>query len=445
MKTDRNPDASASGLRFSHRVASIRIFPYSDDRNSMLFHHTVLPNGLEIVAEVKPAAHSAAIGFFVKTGARDEQPEVAGVSHFLEHMAFKGDEQFTAEDVNRIFDEVGASYNASTSEEITVYYAAILPEYIDQTFELLASMMRPSLREDDFNMEKQVILEEIGMYEDMPAFNVYEQAMGLHFAGHPLGQSVLGSNESIAALTAEQMRAYHQSRYGAANLVLAAAGNIDWDHLVALATKHCGDWQAGLPGRVRDEAKPVPQEVWKLKDQMHQQHVMQMAAAPSAQSNLRFAAELVATIVGDEGAGRLYWELVETGLAETADLGYNDFDGSGAWGTYLSCQPEDTFSNLELIQKIYDEFNRTGPTEEELEQARNKVASRVVLSSERPMGRLSSLGGNWVYRKEFRSVDDDLAAINAITLKEIRELLDVYPLRQTTSVGLGPIAGRPGV
>jgi len=407
----------------------------------MHFHHTTLGNGLDLVAETNPAAHSAAVGFFVRTGARDELQDVAGVSHFLEHMAFKGDEKFSAEDVNRIFDEVGASYNASTSEEVTFYYAAILPEYLEQTFELLTSMMRPSLRDEDFNMEKQVIIEEIGMYEDMPAFNVYEQTMGLHFSGHPLGQSVLGSVDSITALSAQQMQTYHQRRYGAGNLVLAAAGNVDWDFLVALAQKYCGHWETGVPGRESHEAQPVPAEHWMQREQMHQQHVMQMAPAPAAQDELRFAAEIVATIVGDDGAGRLHWELVETGLAESADLGYNDFDGSGVWATYLCCQPEETSANLKRISAMYDEFNRTGPTVQEFEQARNKVASRVVLASERPMGRLSSLGGNWIYRNEYRSVSDDLEMLKSLSLADLRRLLDRYPLGQTTTVGLGPIAG----
>ena len=166
----------------------------------MKFHEVKLDNGLQVVAELNPNVHSVAMGFFVRTGSRDETSQVSGVSHFLEHMAFKGDDKFTADDVNRIFDEIGAKYNASTSEEITLFYAAILPEYLDQSFELLASLMRPSLRQDDFDMEKKVILEEIGMYDDQPSFTAYEKCMQTHFAGHPLGQSILGTVESISDL-----------------------------------------------------------------------------------------------------------------------------------------------------------------------------------------------------------------------------------------------------
>jgi len=407
----------------------------------MQFHQTTLENGLEIVAETNAAAYSTAVGFFVKTGARDEAAEVSGVSHFLEHMAFKGDEKFSAEDVNRIFDEVGASCNASTSEEVTFYHATILPEYLERTFELLAGMMRPRLLEADFNTEKQVIIEEIGMYHDIPAVSVYDQTMSLHFSGHPLGHSILGSTESITDLTVSQMWEYHQQRYGAGNLVLAAAGNVNWEELVGLAGKYCGAWQTGSPGRTHDEARPTPVEVWKQQERMHQQHVMRMAAAPAAQDMLRFAAELVATIVGDDGGSRLHWDLVETGLAETAELGYNDFDGSGAWMTYLCCQPEQTLANLERIRTLYDTFNQFGPSDEELERARNKVASRVVLAGERPMGRLASLGGNWVYRHEYRTVASDLDVLNQVSQSDIRRLLERYPLGQTTTVGLGPFSG----
>ena len=154
----------------------------------MNFHHATLDNGLEVVAETNSDVHSVAFGFYVKAGARDESDEVSGVSHFLEHMAFKGTDKFSAEDVNRIFDELGADYNAATGEESTVFYAATLPEYLSQTFEIQAGVLFPSLRQDDFDVEKKVILEEIGMYADQPSSVAYDNAMQTHFSGHPLGR-----------------------------------------------------------------------------------------------------------------------------------------------------------------------------------------------------------------------------------------------------------------
>lgn len=404
----------------------------------MSFHRHELPNGLEIIAEVNPRAYSTALGFFVRAGSRDETAAVSGVSHFLEHMAFKGNDRFTPDDVNRIFDELGAQYNAATSEEMTLYYAAILPEYLPKTFELLANLLTPALRTEDFDTEKQVILEEIGMYDDMPAFAILEKAMESHFAGHPLCRSVLGSVGSVSGLTVDQMRAYFKDRYRAGNILLAAAGNVDWAQLVELAEKHCGAWAAGRPGREVTEAKPKPSKMVLQKD-LKQQHVVQMAPAPCATDRLRFAADIVAVVIGDDSGSRLYWELVDPGIVESADLSYNDYEGSGIWSTYLCSNPETASENLSRIADIYQDVNRRSITFDELEQARNKVASRIVLSGERPMGRLSSLGGNWMYRKEYRTIEDDLADLRAVSLEDVRELLDKYPLGQTTVAGIGPL------
>src|SRR5438046_6001059 len=150
-----------------------------------IFHERKLPNGLQIIGETSPSARSVALGFFVRTGSRDETPEICGVTHFLEHMVFKGTPHRTALDVNHDFDRIGAHYNAFTSEENTVFYAAILPEYLPHAVDILADILRPSLREDDFNMEKKVIIEEIHMYEDRPAWSAYDHAKKAFSAEHP--------------------------------------------------------------------------------------------------------------------------------------------------------------------------------------------------------------------------------------------------------------------
>ncbi len=404
----------------------------------MQFHQHVLPNGLQIVAEMNSSVHSVAAGFFVRTGSRDETHDVSGVSHFLEHMAFKGNGKFVADDVNRIFDEVGANYNASTGEEVTMYYAAVLPEYLDTTMELLSVLMQPSLSQADFDMEKNVILEEIGMYDDHPSFTAYDNIMATHFSGHPLGQSILGTNESITALSAEQMRAYHADRYKAGNITLAVAGNTDFDSLLALIEKHCGSLPSGACDRPLPEVKPVDCVKLVHRESSVQQHIMQMGIAPKGSETLRFAAELLAVVVGDDSSSRLFWELVDPGYVESADLGYNEYDGAGTWMTYLSCMPDDVEKNIARMHKVFHDVNQGGITAEELEQAKNKVASRVVLRGERPMGRLASLGGNWVYRKEYNSIADDLAIVRGLSLKDVGELLEKYPLKFNTTVGVGP-------
>lgn len=405
----------------------------------MNFHQTRLPNGLQIVAELNPRAYSVALGFMVNAGSRDETAEVSGVSHFLEHMAFKGNARYTADDVNRIFDELGAKYNAYTSEEVTFYHAAVLPEYLPQTFELLSILPFPSLRQEDFDVEKKVILEEIGMYQDQPNWVAFEAVMQQFFAKHPLGNSILGSPESITALTSEQMRDYHAQRYRAGNIVLAVTGNTTWEEVLRLAEKYCGGWPVGEPGRQTPANHPTPAERIITKADSVQQQVAQMSPAPSAVDPHRFAAELLTVIVGDHGSSRLYWDLVDTGDAEGADLGYHEYHGSGAWMTYLTCAPEDVEKNLARIHEIYDEVNRDGVTETEVMQAKSKVASRVVLRGERPKGRLGSLAGNWVYRQEYRSIEDDLADLRSVTVESIRKLLDEFPLGQMSTATVGPL------
>src|SRR6266571_735729 len=194
----------------------------------MPFHQHTLENGLSVVGESSPSARSMALGFFVRTGSRDETPEVAGVTHFLEHMVFKGTPRRSALDVNMDFDRIGAHYNAFTSEENTVFYAAILPEYLPHAVDILADILRPSLRGEDFEMEKKVIIEEIGMYEDQPTFCAYDNAKRVYFADHKLGNSILGTVASIRALSRDQMHAYFQRRYVAPNITAVAAGRFDW-------------------------------------------------------------------------------------------------------------------------------------------------------------------------------------------------------------------------
>lgn len=407
----------------------------------MKFHEKTLANDLKIVVESNASVHSIAVGFFVRTGARDETPAVNGVSHFLEHMAFKGTEKYSADDVNRIFDEVGADYNASTSEEVTIFYANILPEYLPQTFEVLAGILFPTLRQDDFDMEKNVILEEISMYQDQPMHIAYENAMLRHFSGHPLGVSILGTLDSVGGLTSEQMRQYHADHYRGGNITLAVAGNIEPDVVFELAKNHCGHWPGGRHERPTPEAEPASGGLSIVtKESSTQQNVVQVAPAPSAHSEMRYASELLSIILGEDGGSRIYWDIVDPGHADFADLGYYDYDGSGAYMTWLGCQPETTLDNLKRIRDIFEDVNRNGVTGEELEQAKNKIASRIVLRSERPMGRLSSLGGNWVYRQDYRSVADDLASLTSLTLDDIRATLDRYPLGASTTAAVGPLA-----
>lgn len=409
----------------------------------MTVQHAVLENGLQIIGEPLPQARSIAFGFFVRAGARDETEANNGVSHFLEHMAFKGTDRYSAAEVNLLFDEVGAHYNAATGEESTMYYATVLPEFLAETFAVQAAILFPALRQDDFETEKQVILEEIGMYDDQPSFVAYDQAMHLHFSGHPLGHTILGTKESVTALTAEQMLAYHTARYASENIVLAVSGRYDWDEVRALAQQHCGHWPAGGAPRVITLAAPIVRQRLFPRAHLQQQTVCAFCPAPSISHPLRDAADLLAVIVGDDANSRLFWELVDDGSADSAELQYQEFEGAGTYLSVLIGDPEATAENLQVFQSVYDAVNRDGVTPDELSLAQTKLSTRLVLRSERPTGRLGQLGHDWLLRREYRSVEADLARIAAVTPEAIRTVLDEFPLQLMTTVGVGPLTELP--
>ena len=407
----------------------------------MPFHSHKLPNGLQIIGESSPSARSASLGFFVRTGSRDETPDISGVTHFLEHMVFKGTPNRTYLDVNRDFDRIGADYNAFTSEENTVFHAAVLPEYLPQAVDILADILRPSLRDEDFNAEKNVIIEEIGMYEDQPGSCAYDNAKRLFFADHRLGNSILGTVQSITDLRRDQMFDYFTRRYVAPNITVAAAGHFDWPELVHLVEKSCGDW---LPGPVgRDGLRETPGSGGfqvMTKEKVTQEHVILMAGGPPADSPLRHAADLLSMIVGDDSGSRLYWALVDPGLADSADCSFHEYEGTGSFYSSFSGEPDQAESNLEIMLDVLRTVRRDGVKEEELQQARNKVLSRVVRASERPKGRMVAVGMHWTYQHEYRSMDDELKAYEAVTTKAIHEVLDRYPIDRVTTLALGPLA-----
>ena len=405
----------------------------------MEFREHQLENGLQIVAECNAEAHSTAIGFFVQTGARDEGQADAGVSHFLEHMMFKGTPSRTADDVNREFDEMGAHYNAFTSEEHTVYYAAVLPEYQTPAAELWADIIRPSLREEDFETEKQVIIEEIRMYEDQPPFGADDKCRALHYGAHPLSHSVLGTVQSITDLSVDAMRRYFQRRYSPGNIALVGAGRIDFEALVATAERICGSWAPVESGRQAPPAARSKNFQCLLKETATLEYVLQLANAPSATDDDRYAAKILATVLGDDSGSRLYWALVDSGLAEQASLGHHDYEGAGLFMTYMSCDPQQAQENLQRIAEVYAKAEKDGITEAELSQAKSKINARVVLGSERPRGRLFTVGGNWIQRRQYLTVRDDLQAIERITRDELMDVLARYPLTVNTTLAVGPV------
>lgn len=402
------------------------------------FHHTQLSNGLNVIAERVDHARSISAGFFVKTGSRDETPSIAGISHFLEHMAFKGSDKRDALAVNRDFDKVGAKHNAQTSEEDTVYHFTSLPEYLPPAFEVLADIMRPKLDATDFDVEKQVILEEIKMYMDNAMSVAYEAARELHFTPHPLGRSVLGTLESVGALTIEEMRDYYARRYGPSNIVLAFSGRIDWPALVDMAAERCGDWTGVEAKRVTPPAKGTGKFRVIERAEDNQQSVVMIADAPSLESPDRYAAQLLATALGDHTGSRLYWTLIDPGLADGAEVSYQDYNQAGAFYTFLGCDPAEAEANIQKVVDVYKQVRDEGIAADELEVVKNKVLSRSVLRGERPMGRLMSIGFTWSYRREYIPLESEIEAFQRVTPADVKRVLEEWPQPPMTITTVGP-------
>ena len=402
-------------------------------------HHHQLDNGLTLIGEYSASARTLAAGYFVRTGSRDESREVNGVSHFLEHMMFKGTNKRTPDDVNREFDEMGARYNAFTSEEATVYYGNTLPRFQNRLLDLLSDMMRPALRDEDFNMEKNVILEEIAMYQDKPQFLIFDLARETYYRDHPLGASILGSAQSIKDLSREQMQEYFSRRYAANNLTLVMTGNYDWDAAVAQAETLCRDWNTADSPRELSTLQALPQTKIETTDKFNRAHVMLMAPGFASQDERRYAAAVACEAIGADGGSRLYWEIVHPGLAEAAQIGHDANDGDGVYYGYILCDPDKASEVLQSLKHVMRKVCDEGLTAEEVERAKRRIASGMVLGAETPMGRLRAVGMDWLYRREQKTPQEGLQKVLDVTLEEVNAVLALHPFERATTVGLGPI------
>ncbi len=404
----------------------------------MEFKQTILDNGLNVVAEVNPAAASMAVGFFVRTGSRDETAEIAGASHFLEHMMFKGTARRSAFDVNREFDAMGAQYNAFTTEENTIYFGAVLPEFQGRLIDLLGDILRPAIRQEDFDMEKNVILDEIARYEDQPHYKLYEKLMAEHFRAHPLGNSVLGTNESISALKREDLQRYFERRYSPGNVTVAAVGNLDFAAVVAKVAEVCDHWKPYDVSRELPAAGAVKASKTIVDAKLTRQHIGVMSPAPTAQDDDRYAASIAATIVGDENGSRLFYALVDPAIADEATMAYESLDGAGAFLTFISTDPARAGEAVRIALDEFGRFAEEGPSEGELLAAKNKTASAATLRGELPLGRLTSVGFDWVYRSQHVPLAEQIERYFAVTPEQVLQVASKYDLTAATILGLGP-------
>jgi predicted Zn-dependent peptidase len=284
-----------------------------------------------------------------------------------------------------------------------------------------------------------VIIEEILKYEDQPPFGAHEKCMAAYFQQHPLGNNILGTTASVGQLTSQAMREYFRRRYSPGNIKLVAAGHLDFEALVRDAERLCGDWEVVSTQRQTPPVVPHTGVQLITKETATQQYVIQIAAGPGAEDQTRHAGRILAAIVGDDSGSRLYWELVDTGLAEYAGVGAYEFQNAGIFMSYLCCAPQRAADNLQRVAGIFQQLERAGITADELELAKNKICSQLVRQSERPGNRLFSVGNGWLQRRSYQTVQERLAAYQEVDLEAIHRLLQQYPLSRNTTVAVGPL------
>ena len=410
-----------------------------DARQGQFYTHT-LPNGLQLLGQYMPEVQSASACFYVNTGARDEDSAIMGVSHFLEHMMFKGTARRSFEDVNREFEEMGAENNAGTWLEFTYYWAKVLSDQLPNLIDLLADMMRPKLDPKDFADERNVILEEIARYEDIPNSILFDHLLGTYYAGHPLSHRTLGTTETIGAMQVEQMKEYWGRRYQANNILFTVAGNFNWDAVRTQVEQLCGGWGDGEAGRTTRDVAPAPSFKAFTKGDM-QQEMLAIGLRSVPQSDpARYTADVLATILGDSTGSRLFWGVRETGLAEGVGAQYLALDGSGLIIVFATTEPGKAAPTLEAVRREARRLQEGGVTEQELRRAKTKLATRVVMDGESTNRRMLSLVDSWLSIGRLETLEDVEQAIEGVTVQDCRDLLDRLPLTEhEIGVALGPL------
>ena len=396
------------------------------------------PAGVRVITESMPSVRSVAVGLWVRTGSRDEDPARAGVSHFLEHMLFKGTERHSAIEISEIFDGLGASINAATSKESTHLYARFLDEHTETAFEVLCEMLiGPTYPEVD--SEREVVLEEIAMYEDEPQDRVHDVLADAVFGDHPLGRRVLGQAEVIASIPVPRIDDYHRERYVASNVVVAAAGRLDHERILDLA----GRYLAPPAGQVAAPADGPPPEGGRLnfhaKD-TEQYHLCFGAPGVARGDERRFALGVLDSILGGSTSSRLFREIREKrGLAYAVGTYGEQYLDRGMVAAYVGTREENVAETCEIIGRELERLREEGVSTDELERAREHVKGRMVLGLESTAARMSRIARSTLFDVDLYSIDELLDRIDAVTADEIATLAaELWAPERISAACIGP-------
>ena len=397
---------------------------------------TELGSGVRVVTEEVPSVRSVALGLWVRTGSRDETPAQAGVSHFLEHLLFKGTERFSAIEISERFDGLGASVNAATGKETTHLYARFLDEHTDEVFDLLAEMfLAPTYPEVD--SEREVVLEEIAMYEDEPQDRVHDFLADAVFGEHPLGRRVLGEAEVIASIPIPDIHSYHRARYTGANVVVGAAGHLDHERIVELAGRLVSP-PSGSNGTRPVELEAQTRLRFHAKD-TEQYHICFGAPGIRREDERRYGLAVLDSIFGGSSSSRLFREVREKrGLAYSVGSYSDQYTDSGLVATYVGTREDNVEEACSIIGAELARLRTEPVSEEELARAKESVKGRLVLSSESTGARMTRISRATLFDLPIDTLDEMLAKVDAVTVDDLTELAaELYTAERLSAACVG--------
>jgi predicted Zn-dependent peptidase len=402
---------------------------------------TTLPSGARIVTEEMSSVRSVSLGFWIGTGSRAESDEQAGLSHLLEHLLFKGTAKYSSLQIDQIFDAMGAELNAGTGKETTSVYARVIESHLPEAFDVMAEMVfRPSL--SDVDSEREVILEEIAMYEDDPQEKVFDVLGEAVFGDHPLGRAIIGRAPVVAETPVEQIAAFHYGRYAPANVVIAAAGAVDHDAFVALASERLGDLGGEPPTSPWGPPAPAFAAARRRfeRKETEQYHVCVGGLGISRHDDRRFALRVLDTIFGGTSSSRLFQEVREQrGLAYAVYSFTSAYQDSGQVGLYVGTRSENLAEAMSVVDAELARVLAEPATDEELDRAKENLKGRVVLALESTGARMSRLGSELLAGAPLLSIDEVVARIDAVTIEDLRLLVEELWAPERLSVaGIGP-------
>lgn len=401
--------------------------------------HT-LPNGLKIYVEPMHGVGSAAIAFYANTGSRDEYAHEHGVSHFLEHMCFKGGEKFDATELNLAFDELGSIYNAFTSKEHTVYYGWVPGSQILPQGALLADMMRPKLPSEDYETERKVILEEIAMSGDSFDHHVSDFLHQVCFKDHTLAHEILGEQSSIEQMPRDVMIEYVRQRYAPGNMAVFCAGAVEAQQVFDAVEQWCGSWG-------KDEVRPAPTQdkpryprgVHKLKlDRFNQQSIVLIYDAPDASSAHVETIDALTSIVAGPNS-RCYWNIQQKGICPQAGAAWLAYRDCGMLAFYADGDPEACEAMHTALKTEIDTLIREGVSEAEVERVKNRRRTHLALEAENPRTRIMQMLEDVETVGQVQTAAARLEAVAKVTPATIAAYLEEYPISgEALTLSVGP-------